>query len=213
MILLVNGSEKDRYSQLMNAMYRLRADVFHRRLGWDVRVIDGMEVDEFDKLNPLYLLSIDEMTGRLRGSLRLLPTTGRNMLRDVFNCLLPDREVVESATIWESSRFSMEVGGETPQPGHLVSRVTGELVAGICEVGLLAGLTEVVSVFDARMIRILRAAGSPPMLIGTPQRIGICMTYAGLFEVSETALDRMRRASGIEGSVLEPQSARRLFAA
>ena len=213
MIILINGSEREQYTQLVNAMYRLRADVFHERLGWDVRVINGMEIDEFDDRNPLYLLCVDDVTGRLRGSLRLLPTTGPNMLRDVFPILLPGGETVESATIWESSRFSMEVGGETPQPGHLISRVTGELVAGICEVGLLAGLTEVVSVFDARIIRILRAAGSPPMLIGAPQRIGVCMTYAGMFEVSEAALDRMRKASGLTGSVLESQSTQRLFAA
>lgn len=213
MILIVNGSEKETYAQLVNAMYRQRAEVFHERLKWDVKVVDGLEIDEFDDLNPLYLLSVDDVSGRLRGSLRLLPTTGRNMLRDVFGNLLPENEYVESATIWESSRFSMEVGGQTPEPGSLISHVTGELVAGICEVGLLAGLTNVVSVFDARMIRVLRAAGSPPEIIGKAQRIGACMTYAGLFDVSEEALARIRQASGLTGSVLEPQSAKRLFAA
>lgn len=213
MILLVNGSEKERYAQLINAMHRQRAEVFHDRLGWDVQVKDGMEIDEFDELNPLYLLSVDEISGRLRGSLRLLPTTGRNMLRDVFGSLLPENEYVESPTIWESSRFSKEAGADTPEPGCLISRVTGELLAGAYEVGMLAGLTDIVSVFDARMIRILRAGGTPPTLIGKPQRIGVCMTYAGLFEISTEILERIRQASGLVGSVLEPQSAKRLFAA
>ena len=106
------------------------------------------------------------------------------MLRDVFPTLLPNNEVVESALTWESSRFSMEPGAETPLPGQLVSHVTAELIAGICEVGLIAGLTDVVSVFDARMVRIMRASGSPATIIGQPHRIGAFMTYAGLFEVS-----------------------------
>ena len=44
-------------------------------------------------------------------------------------------------------------------------------------------------------------------MIGTPQRIGSVMTYAGLFEVSEAALARIQQAAGIDGSVLETQLA------
>ena len=213
MIILVNGNEQAEYGYLTNKMFRIRAKVFHERLKWDVNVVDGLEKDHFDQENPLYLISVDEVSGNVRGSLRLLPTTGPNMLRDVFPVLLPAGEVVESATIWESSRFSMEPGAETPEPGRLLSYVTGELLAAIEEVGLLAGLTEVVSVFDARMVRIFRSAGCPALIIGKPQRIGSCMTYAGLFEISEQGLANIRNACGITGSVLEPQSVKRLFAA
>ena len=213
MIILVNGNDQSKYNYLTNRMFNIRAKVFHERLGWDVKVENGLERDRFDDANPLYLISVDDVSGNVRGSLRLLPTTGPNMLRDVFPVLLPDGEVVESATIWESSRFSMEPGAETPEPGRLLSYVTGELLAAIEEVGLLAGLTEVVSVFDARMVRIFRSAGCPALIIGKPQRIGSCMTYAGLFEISEQGLANIRNACGITASVLEPQSVKRLFAA
>ena len=43
---------------------------------------------EFDDANPLYLVSVDPDTEEYWGSLRLLPTTGPNMLRDVFPQLL-----------------------------------------------------------------------------------------------------------------------------
>jgi acyl homoserine lactone synthase len=57
------------------------------------------------------------------------------------------------------------------------------------------------------MSRILKRAGYPAEVIGTPQRIGSVMTYAGLFEVSEAALARIQQAAGIDGSVLEIQLA------
>ena len=213
MILLINGNEREQFSYVTNEMHRIRARVFHDRLQWDVSVVDGLEIDDFDEYNPLYLISVDDITGKVRGSLRLLPSTGPNMLRDVFPILLDEGDVVESATIWESSRFSMDPEAAIPETGHLLSYVTGELLCAIVEVGLLAGLTEIVSVFDARMVRIFRTAGCPAEIIGKPQRIGVCMTYAGLFEISLEQLQNIRKACGIQHSVLDPQSAKRLFAA
>jgi acyl homoserine lactone synthase len=204
MIILVNGSERDQHRALIMDMYRQRARVFKDRLGWDVSVSDGLEMDEFDEINPLYVISVDDFTGRLRGSLRLLPTTGPNMLRDVFSELLPDGLVIESATIWEGSRFAMDPEMALPRPGSPISHVTGELLAGLVELGLNTGLTEIASVIDTRMVRILRLAGYPAELISPPRRIGVCTTYAGLSEISEAALDSIRKTCGITGSVLQP---------
>jgi acyl homoserine lactone synthase len=206
MILLVNGSERDQHRVLVNEMYRQRARVFKERLGWDVEVNDGMEIDRFDEENPLYLISVDDVTGQLRGSVRLLPTTGPNMLRNVFPELLPDGLVIESATIWEASRFAMDPDAAVPLPGRHLSYVTGELLAGLVEIGLMVGVTEIASVIDARMVRVLRLAGYPAELISPPRRIGVCITYAGLSEVNEAALERIRSACGIKGSVLQPHS-------
>lgn len=213
MIILINGSERNEFSYIVNEMHKMRAQVFRDRLMWDVSVVNGLEHDEFDEENPLYLVSLDETSGIVQGSLRLLPTTGPNMLRDVFPILLDEENVVESANIWEVSRFAIAPHAELPAAGRKLSYVTGELLAGIVEVGLTSGLSEVVAVFDARMIRIFRRGGYPPEIIGGPKKIGVCSTYAGLFEISERKLEDIREACGITHSVLDPQSTRRLFAA
>ena len=205
--------ERNQFPREIEEMHRIRAMVFADRLGWDVVVENGLEIDRFDGENPLYLISMDEKTQAIRGSLRLLPTTGPNMLRDVFSCLLPDGEVVESATIWESTRFSIHPDVTAERSPNKLNRTTGELLAGIVEVGMLAGLTEVISVYDARMARILKTAGCPAEIIGVPQRIGSVMTYAGLFEISPKMLANIRAASGINESVLETSSDRYAFAA
>lgn len=202
MIIAIEGADRNRFPAEIDAMHRIRASVFADRLGWDVQVVNGREVDRFDDANPLYLLSIDPLNGNVRGALRLLPTTGPNMLRDVFPVLLADGEPIESPTIWESTRFCVHKDYLAERTPSGLNVATCELLAGIVEIGMMAGLRFVVSVYDARMARILKAAGCPAELVGAPQRIGEVMTYAGLFDISKSALAAIRNASGIETSVL-----------
>lgn len=203
MIRLIQGDDCLSFKREIDEMHRIRCDVFQKRLGWDVNVVGEWEIDEFDEANPLYVVSVHRDTGRVQGSLRLLPTTGPNMLRDVFGELLPDGDVIESPLVWESSRFSVHHLAEGERDGRGINRVTGELLAGMCEVGMLAGLSQIVTVYDARIARIIRQAGARGEIIGRPKRIGRVMTYAGLFDTDQTMLDNIRASCGITGSVLE----------
>ena len=212
MLKLIEGSYASFFPKEIDAMFRNRAETFSGRLGWEVIVKDGYERDEFDRANPLYLVSVDPDTEQYWGSLRLLPTTGPNMLRDVFPQLL-DGEYIESATIWESSRIcAAAIAGQPERNRSGVNYVLSELILGIGEVAVAAGLTQVVSVFDARIFRVLKAAGCNPQIIGTPQRIGGIMSYAGLFDAGEGPLEAFRAATGIEHSVLAPDAREIAFA-
>jgi acyl homoserine lactone synthase len=212
MLKLIEGSYASFFPKEIDAMFRNRAETFSGRLGWEVEVKDGYERDVFDDANPLYLVSLDPDTEEYWGSLRLLPTTGPNMLRDVFPQLL-DGEYIESATIWESSRICAAALPGQPERGRSgVNYVLSELILGIGEVSVAAGLTQIVSVFDARIFRVLRNAGLKIDIIGTPQRIGGVMSYAGLFDTGEGPLKAFRAATGIERSVLAPGAQEIAFA-
>jgi acyl homoserine lactone synthase len=212
MLKLIEGSYASFFPKEVDAMFRNRAETFSDRLGWEVVVKDGYERDVFDDANPLYLVSVDPDTEEYWGSLRLLPTTGPNMLRDVFAQLL-DGEYIESATIWESSRIcAAALAGQPGRSRSGVNYVLSELILGIGEVAVAAGLTQVVSVFDARIFRVLKAAGCNPQIIGTPQRIGGVMSYAGLFDTGEGPLKAFRAATGVEHSVLAPGAKEMAFA-
>jgi N-acyl-L-homoserine lactone synthetase len=209
---IVEGKRASLYPREMDAMFRNRAQIFSERLGWDVTVKDGYERDMFDDASPVYLISVDPRTNEYWGSLRLLPTTGPNMLRDVFPFLLAEGEYIESGTIWESSRICcVATEGQPERSKSGVNLALGELLAGIGEVAIIAGLTQVVSVLDARIYRVLRAAGCDPQIIGRPRRIGGTMSYAGLFDVGEGPLQSVRKALGIEEPVL-PQTKELAFA-
>jgi acyl homoserine lactone synthase len=212
MLKIIEGSYASFFPREMDAMFRNRAETFSDRLGWEVVVKDGRERDVFDDANPVYLVSVDPETEEYWGSLRLLPTTGPNMLRDVFPQLL-DGGYVESATIWESSRIcAAALPGQPERNRSGVNYVLCELILGIGEVALAAGLTQIVSVFDARIFRVLKAAGCNPEIIGTPQRIGGVMSYAGLFDTGEGPLKAFRGATGIDHSVLAPGAKEIAFA-
>jgi acyl homoserine lactone synthase len=203
MILAIEGVDRHLYPDLFDQMFRMRAAVFADRLGWDVTVVDGKEFDRFDDEDPLYLLCVAEGTEQLKGAARLLPTTGPNMLRDVFPVLVPDGPV-ESPLIWESSRFAVNpalvIDPERREANQVLNATTVELLCGLVEAAQLASVEHIVSVFDARMARIFRTVDCPYETIGVPVRIGKTMTFAGLFEIS----DSMRYRLGHKAGLLEP---------
>jgi N-acyl-L-homoserine lactone synthetase len=207
MLKLIEGSNASRFPIEIDAMFRNRAQIFSERLGWRVSVKNGYEHDVFDRENPLYIVSVDPKTNEYWGSVRLLPTTGPNMLRDVFPFLLGGDDFIESATIWECSRFcAVASQGQPERTRSGVNYALGELIVGIGEVAIGTGLTQIVSVFDARIYRVLKAAGCNPQLVGKPQRIGKTMSYVGLFDIGQRHLEAVRGALGIWGSVLAPDA-------
>ena len=205
MIFTIESADQDKYPDLFDEMFRMRAEVFSGRLGWNVKVENGREIDRFDAEDPLYLLSLDERSGQLRGAVRLLPTTGPNMLRDVFSVLMPGG-TVESPLIWESSRFAVNPrifeARDRAEANHLVNRITVELLCGMVEAAQRAGIEHIVSVFDARMARIFRSIDCRFEQLGTPVRIGKVMTYAGLFDIGADMRSRLGTAGDFRSSVL-----------
>jgi acyl homoserine lactone synthase len=205
MIITIESVDQDKHSDLIDEMFRMRAEVFSGRLSWDVRVENGREIDAFDAEDPLYLLSLDDRSGQLRGAVRLLPTTGPNMLRDVFSVLMPGG-TVESPLIWESSRFAVNPrifeAKDRAEANHTVNRTTVELLCGMVETAQQAGIEYIVSVFDARMARIFRSIDCRFEQLGTPVRIGKTMTYAGLFDMSLDMRSRLGAAGNFSETVL-----------
>jgi N-acyl-L-homoserine lactone synthetase len=203
MIKVIPGEFRRNYPRLMDEMHRLRRDVFHERLRWRVPVINRWEVDGYDALNPLYVLSVNARN-EVVGGLRLLPTTGFNMLNDTFSELLPDGARLESPLIWESSRFTVRISGDRRADASAISRATGELGLALNEIGMAAGLTHIVTVYDQAMHRLLRRCGCAGEPIGPPRQIGGVKTYAVYYEVGPKWSIDVRKIAGNAGISLEP---------
>jgi acyl homoserine lactone synthase len=182
-------------------MHRLRFRVFKQRLDWEVQAAGDLEVDEFDSFMPTYLLQ-RHTDGRIQGCVRLLPTTGPTMLRDRFPMLLDGHAVPSSPAIWESSRFALDLSHQASRHAGSVAPGTYELFAGVLEFGLAHHLTDIVTVTDVRIERILRRASWLLRRIGQPRQIGSTLSVAGYLEVSLETLAAVRKAAGLRGPVL-----------
>lgn len=201
MIQLITPERYDDFRDDLTEMHRLRYRVFKERLDWDVQVNGDMEVDQFDALHPIYLLQ-RHSDCRIRGCVRLLPTTGSTMLRDVFAELLDGQPPPASPTIWESSRFAVALSSTASKVSTGVAGATYELFASMVEFGLSRCLTDIVTVTDVRMERILRRATWPLRRLGPPRTIDGTRAVAGYLDVSHESLACLRGAGGLKGPVL-----------
>lgn len=211
MIVLISGENKSKHTDLIDKMHRLRKEIFHDQLGWKVNVSGDWEIDHYDALHPLYVLSLDE-ENNLRGALRLLPTTGLNMLNDTFPELLPDGKRIESPLIWESSRFTIPTTGDRRRDFARMSEATAELGLAMNEIGKQVGLTHIVTVYDAIMHRMLKMANCAGEPLGEPKIIGGVLTYAVIYEIGDELEQRLRLVSGTQSVILPDPSALRLVA-
>jgi len=203
--------DPERYGEFIDdlaEMHRLRYRIFKERLGWDVQVSGDMEVDEFDACRPVYLLQRNE-DDCVQGCVRLLPTTGPNMLRDTFPALLDGQAAPRSDAIWESSRFGVDLCTREAKTAGSIARATYELFAGMIEFGLMRHLTDIVTVTDARMERILCRARWPLRRLGSPQPIGKTIAVGGYLEVSRERLQCVREAGRLDVSVISAAGAQR----
>jgi acyl homoserine lactone synthase len=185
MIRIVTKDNAESHLNNLHQMHRIRKAVFKDRLGWDVAVSGELEVDEYDALGPSYLLSIDRY-GTLNGCVRLLPTTGPNMLRDIFPSFVTNAAVPRGERVWEASRFA--VSGNTSAAEAGLSQTTYDLLIGVLKFGLSKGISTIVCVVDVRMERILRRAGWQLERLGPAHRIGNTIAMAGQLDVSAQIL-------------------------
>lgn len=192
MIRFVYGHDLNKFRLLAETMFKDRADQFKRRLEWDVTVNErGWEVDQYDRLDPLYVIWENE-DGTHGGSLRLMPTTGRTMAAEHF-LHLTDGVHISSPLIWECTRFCLAPGAS--------ARVAPALLAAGIELGLRFGLDQAIGVVYARTLPIYRRIGHSPDVIGTDDAgrdsISICV-----WDINEEARDRICERAGLEPAAL-----------
>ena len=106
---------------------------------------------------------------------------------------------MSSPTIWECTRFCTHPAATGVLGAHGINSITAELLIGICETALSAGISQIVGVFDRRMVRIYKRGGWSPDLIARSRGMGHGDLAVGLWDVSEEALSHMKLLAGEPG--------------
>lgn len=206
MIYVIDSLNKQDYQPMLDEMYRLRKRVFHDRLGWDVEITDGMEIDIFDSLDPSYIVSVDS-EGQVVGCVRQLQTTGPHMLSDVFSSILDGEPPLRSSRVWEATRFCVDTQRLSGGRGrNTISYVTSEIMIAAIELAISAGVTDAIAVVDPVMNRVLHRSGNGPYdYLGTPKQMGKVVAMAGLIDCTQERAARIRAFAGIEGNIFAQQ--------
>lgn len=192
MLRYIYGDDLGGFAKLQDSMHKDRAAQFKDRLKWDVKVDSrGWEQDEYDGLNPLYVIWENE-DGTHGGSMRFLPTSGRTMVNDHF-AHLSDTQI-SSPLIWECTRFCLS---PTAAP-----RVAAGLMLAGGELMRAFNLTHLLGVFDARMVRIYSMIGAKPEVLGSVGE-GRDQISVGLWSYNAEDRFKVLRRAGLSSEVSE----------
>ena len=202
MIIVIDGLNRQRYSRLLDEMFALRARVFGQRLGWEVDIIDGKEIDQFDALDPAYVIGLND-DGHVVSCVRALQTTGPHMLSDVFHDILDGEPPLRSATLWESTRFCVDTDIlDRGKSRNSVSYATCELMAASLEYAKNSGISDIVTVIDPVMNRVLKRSDCAPYgYVGSTKPMGKVSAMAALLDCSDERIGKIRAFAGIEGDI------------
>jgi acyl homoserine lactone synthase len=190
MIVVLEKYNAHEYPRLIDEMFRSRARIFRDRLNWDVVVTGGKERDRYDDEQPVYIIYCDDMAGEVKGSLRLLPTTGPTLLADIFSDTLPDAVNLSAPAIWECTRFCLDDKLLDRGRQDEMLCASAALLEAVGDVALRAGVEAVIGNFDETMLRLYRRIGCEVEVLGSTLRYGRPV-YLGLHPISEPIIHRI----------------------
>lgn len=183
---LVTGSQKGLPQGIYSKVSRYRHSVFVELLGWELPVQDGLELDQFDRPDTVYVAAQDD-EGNVIGCARLLPTTSPYLLGEVFPQLLNGLEPPCSEDVWELSRFAA-VDLNRPDElgkGQFSSPIAVRLLQESIACAAAHGAKRLITVSPIGVERLLRRAGFHAHRAGPPVIVDGHPLFACLIEVDE----------------------------
>jgi N-acyl-L-homoserine lactone synthetase len=192
-------------THLLFDMHRLRKRVFKDRMGWDVSVDkNGLEVDQFDIPNAVYLLALDDQR-KVIGNWRLLPSDGPTMIRDVWPQFLTSHDMPHDPHVWEASRFAVDSHlGNSTEGAAQINRATQEMFCGLTQLGILCGIREIHTMYDMRIARLLRRLDCEASEKSERLPIAGATAEVGAFQTDKDMLHRLQAATGIHEQLITP---------
>ncbi len=185
--------------EILAAMHADRKSVFVDRLGWDVPVVDGcFEIDEFDDAHAVYLIATMPGTVLHLGSVRLLPTTRRHLLGDLFPILV-DGEVPRGPDIFEITRLctSPLLADRQAHKG-----IREHLAMALFEYALTTGIRAYTMTTHLACLPQLLATGWDVEPLGLPKTVGGESLGALQVNVNPETLQRFRARFALAEPVL-----------
>lgn len=178
--------------QALNNMHKLRARIFKQKKMWDIPLINDMEIDGYDALDPYYMIiNRSAEQAYVCGCWRILPTTGPNMLAHTFPELLHGQPAPCSDSIWELSRFAIEM----PHDNRFgFSQGTVQAIHAIVNFALGCGVKQFVTVTTVGVEKMLIRLGLDTSRFGPALQVGVERAVALRIELNDRTTVALERA-------------------
>lgn len=189
MVYVITKNNRGIFGRELDSMHRDRKQVFVDKLKWNIPVVDGIyEKDQFDSEEAVYIVAADPHTGQHHASLRMMPSMGAHMLRDVFPSLCEDG-VPTGPDIWEMTRICISPALARAD----AHKNLGLIWLGAVEFGVQMGIRTITGLTHAQLISNILAAGIDIEPLGPPKMFDGMQFGALQVRVSETVLARERK--------------------
>lgn len=142
---------------------RFRARFFVGTLGWDLSVVDGREIDQFDRADTIHCGLIRD--GEIVGCFRAIRTDRPYLGQTIFPDIADAQPYPSRPDMWEISRF----GVHCPSAHFTVARTLYGLVFLF---GFAVEATSLVALSDLNHERFVRMLGIQTRRLGRPKVIG-----------------------------------------
>lgn len=206
MIHIVNAENRHLFERDLLEMHRHRRAVFVDRLGWRLRVVGDLEIDQYDREDTIYLLVKRPPDEQLLASVRLLPTDRPHLMSEVFPHLC-ESGVPSGSSIWEASRFCTN-----PVLRDRRERLEQlwQIICAVMETALLFGVGKVTFVANRTLLPLAMDCGWDAAALGPTVPDGKDEMTAAVARITPEGLRRVRSHSGITGPVtrFHPPAAR-----
>ncbi|MET0660524.1 MAG: acyl-homoserine-lactone synthase [Steroidobacteraceae bacterium] len=155
-------------SSVLNSLHAFRREVFVNRLGWELPMQEGVERDQYDRDDTVYLTVRDDNEA-VTACARLLPTAdGAYMLPELFPELLGDRPAPRDTAVWEMSRFATSVRASREGRVLSLSQPTLDLLDCVFKFAVKHGIARLVLVTSIAIERLLLRAGLDVHRVAAP---------------------------------------------
>lgn len=194
MVHLIVGASNPVARERLQAMFRQRHDIFIKEKGWQLASRDGLEIDQYDDDDTLYLLQYAP-DGELVASMRMNATDRPFMVLDAFADMVQG-PITRGPEIWELTRGALS-------PKLRKSKLYGQVICGVLEAALLWGAKKSIGIYSVDHIMKQMRIGLDLKPLGPPRIVDGEPNVVAEFPFDTQSLLRVRAAFGITRPVIE----------
>jgi acyl-homoserine lactone synthase len=202
---VVTAANRARYGAEMEEVFRWRHRIYVEEKRWMEARPDGREMDQFDTDEATYLVAL--RGGDFVASSRLRSFSQATLLGEVFPFLAAVRGLPSLPEEAEWTRMFVVPG--VRERGH--KGVAAAMCCAVMEYCLEEGVTRIGGIQETYWLPRWMDYGWRVEPLGLPQDIEGTSCLAAMFEVSQEALEGVRRSAGISASQIVRLGPQRAF--